>query len=384
MSNSPFNSIQSDLANGGGVAQMFDRLAEQFRSQKRYHDLFDTRLMQSRCRLGLPLEHSPQLDELAEPLRTQTEEAYIRACNEVGRMLLKEGQLREAWMYLRPVGAKQTMAHNLVKIEPNDDNVEELVDLALHEGIAPAFGYRLVLDFFGVCNAVTMFESVMAAQPQAEQKAAAEMLVRRIHGELLANVQAHVEDKEGKVPSETTLAELVADRDWLTADENYHIDTSHLAAAVRFSRLLEAPEAVRLALDLTEYGRRLSPSLQPADDEPFVDLYPAHGLLLAATMGERVGEALEYFSQRAREVDSKEHGAGAVETYLILLRRLGRQAEALEVAAELAPAGQRLSPYAPTLLELARQCGRIDRYLEICRQREDLLAFAAGLADQQG
>ena len=79
-----------------------------------------------------------------------------------------------------------------------------------------------------------------------------------------------------------------------------------------------------------------------------------------------------------------EEGTAAVETYLILLTRLGRFAEALEAVAELVPPGTALSPYAPTMLDLARQADQMGRYLEICRSRNDLLGFAAGLVETGG
>ena len=59
--------------------------------------------------------------------------------------MLAEGKLREAWMYLRPVGDKAIVAQALAKIEPTDDNVQDLIEIGLHEGVAPALSRRLVL-----------------------------------------------------------------------------------------------------------------------------------------------------------------------------------------------------------------------------------------------
>ncbi len=78
-------------------------------------------------------------------------------------------------------------------------------------------------------------------RPRADQQAAAALLLRHLHAELLANVRADIVRQSGSEPAETTLAALVADRDWLFADNNYHIDTTHLAATIRFARLLEEP-----------------------------------------------------------------------------------------------------------------------------------------------
>ena len=145
---------------------------------------------------------------------------------------------------------------------PTTRTCKTSIEIALHEGVAPALGYQLVLENYGTCNAITTFEGALTMRPRADQQEAAGLLLRHLHAELLANVRADIARQSGKEPSETTLAGLVADRDWLFADNNYHVDTTHLAATIRFARLLEEPELLELAYDLTEYGRRLSSQFQ--------------------------------------------------------------------------------------------------------------------------
>ncbi len=323
MPETPFDEFDSALAERGAGA-VFESLAERFEDQQRYHELFDALLMGTRHRLGLPAVMTGSLDDLAEPLRTQLEEAYLDACRRVGTLLLDAGQLREAWMYLRPLGDKAQMAQALAKATPNDENLQDLVEIALHEGVAPALGYQLVLENYGTCNAITTFEGALTMRPRADQQEAAGLLLRHLHAELLANVRADIARQSGKEPSETTLAGLVADRDWLFADNNYHVDTTHLAATIRFARLLEEPELLELAYDLTEYGRRLSSQFQFQGDPPFSDVYPSHGLFFAAQLGRQVDEALAYFRQAAEAADPHEQGTAAAEVYVALLARLGR------------------------------------------------------------
>ena len=43
----------------------------------------------------------------------------------------------------------------------------------------------------------------------------------------------------GQPPADATLAELVTANEWIFENDNYHIDTSHLSATVRFARLIE-------------------------------------------------------------------------------------------------------------------------------------------------
>src|ERR1700722_4849863 len=100
-----FDELESAIKSHG-VDGAFDIVAERLKSDKRYHDLFDVRLMQARHRNGLPVILTTTLDELEEPLRSKMEEAYLDGCREIGGLLLDDGQVREAWMYLRPVGDK--------------------------------------------------------------------------------------------------------------------------------------------------------------------------------------------------------------------------------------------------------------------------------------
>ncbi len=254
MSHDTFDALQRQFAEQGADPG-FETLVARLTADGKFHDLFDVLLMRSRHRLGLPAVLTTSLDDLQEPLRSQVEEAYLAACREVGRMLLGQGRLREAWMYLRPVGERGPLALALANVAPTDENLQDLIEIGLHEGVAPALGFELVLNHYGVCNAITTFEGAMTNRTRAEQQAAAALLLRRLHADLLANVRADIARQEGSEPTGQSLAELVADRDWLFAENNYHIDTTHLAAVVRFARLLEDPALLALAYDLTEYGR---------------------------------------------------------------------------------------------------------------------------------
>lgn len=379
MSEQLFETLKTAVADGGAEAT-FDQLAQEMIQQQRYHDLFDTRLMQARYRLGLPVISATALDELPEEVRSKLEDGYLVACREVGDLLLKQNRFREAWMYLRPVGDKSPVAAALESATPEDETLEEMIEVALHEGVAPIRGFQLVLDHYGTCNAITTFEGTIPGQNHATQVAAAKMLVKHLYAELLTNVRAHIEDRQEAPPENATLAELVKENEWIFENDNYHIDTSHLSATVRFARLIEDDqELLKQAWGLTEYGRRLSEQFRFAGDPPFEDMYPSHGLLFAATLGENVDEAVKYFKEKAESIQVDMEGTAGIETYLILLTRLGRFEDAMEEHARLVEPGMQLSPYAPRLFELASQAGRFDRYLEICQNRSDVLSYAAGL-----
>ncbi|MBI1904157.1 MAG: hypothetical protein HYS13_23935 [Planctomycetia bacterium] len=376
---SVFDELQTAIERQGAEAA-FSRLADALKSAGKYHELFDARLMQSRRRLGLPIVSGKTLDELDEPVRSQMETAYLDACREVGRLLLAAGKLREGWMYLRPVGDKSVAAEALLKTEPQDTNIDEIIELAVHEGIAPKRGFELILQRSGTCSSITAYEATMRGRPLADRRDVAALLVRRVYDELSESLRREIQRQEGKPPAETSIEAIVADRDWLFADGMYHIDTSHLNAVVRFAEVLVDPEALRLAVGLAEYGRRLSAQFQYAGEEPFADPYVSHGLYFQALLGQKVDEALSYFAEKAT-LSKEEHGTAPLEVYVALLAQVGRHAEA-QAAAETMPAGVAPLGFAPHMLELARSSGDYDRLLKFTRGREDLLGFTAGLVEK--
>ncbi len=292
-----FDEVEADLRDAGPEAAL-ERLTERFREAGDFHGLFDTRLMQARRRLGLPIILTTPLEDLTEPLRGQVEAAYLEACREAGWLLWNTGKLREAWMYLRPLGENSAVAEAIARIEPTEENLGSLVEIALHEGVAPAHGYELILRNYGTCNAITTFDSEMGRHNRTQQQIAAALLVRQIHAELLSNVRADIARRETAPPAEHSLVQLLEGREWLFADNGYHIDTSHLSAAVRIARIIEDPAVLELAWELTEYGRRLAATFQPSGDPPFDDTYPSHGLFFAAQFGRQVDEAVAHFARR--------------------------------------------------------------------------------------
>lgn len=380
MPTTEFDQLQSAL-DAGGPDAVLKAAADTLRRQKKYHELFEVLKMQVRRKLGLPLFYSDGADSLTEPQRMQLEEGLVAACREVGSLLLKEGQVREGWMYLRPVGDKAEAAKLLAGIEENEENYEDLIEVCLHEGIDIGRGFGLVLKNYGTCSSITTYDNSVVRRPRAEQQPAARQLLARVHADLVASVKTDIARQEGTQPNETTLRELVADREWLFQDNSYHIDTTHLAATVRIARVLSDPADLRLALDLTEYGRRLSEQFQYQGDEPFAELYNSHALYFQALLGENVDAALSYFRTKAEMLNPQFHGMAAIETYVDLLARLGRHREAIDAAIKHSPKGVQPLGQAPSLLELAEKAGDYKPVLAACRERGDILGFAAALVE---
>ncbi len=380
MSQTDFDQIQTALATDGAAAAL-NCLEERLRSQKKYHELFEALKMKVRQRLGLPLwyQDASSANGLAEEVEQELEQGLLDACRQVGMALLDEGRVREAWMYLRPVGDKTQVAAKIRQLDVADDQIDELIEVTVHEGVDPPTGFAHILDRYGTCNAITTFDSHAPAMEASARRAVAGMLVRHLYHELVGNVRSHIERQGEETPSTSGLRELCAGRDWLTADGSYHIDTSHLSSVVRCGRLLEDRAELEMALELAEYGMRLDKSLQYPGEEPFADNYPAHVHYFQAILGRHIDEALAFFRERAETVDAHQEGTLAIEVYIELLARCGKLEEALETSLSMLPPGTHTRGAAPGLLELSRQAGNYEKVTQLCRERGDLLGFATAL-----
>jgi hypothetical protein len=377
---SDFEQLQRALA-AGGIDGLLETLAARLAARKQYHELFEALKMRVRCRLRLPLRHGEGVDVLDAEQRAALEDGLLEACRHVGLLLLREGCVRDGWMYLRAVGDRAAVARELAALDVQEERLEELVEVLFHEGVDPPRGLALILRHYGTCDAITALDSSWNRLRTSEQQAAVRLLVEHVHRELTGAVVAHICRTEGCEPRAATLRQLVEQRPWLFENGGYHLDTTHLAAAVRLARVLAEPEALCLAWDLTFYGARLDPQFQFSEEEPFAETYPAHSLFFGALLGERVEEAVEYFRQQAASAPLEPGASLPWEIYVQLLDRLGRTGDAFD--ALLAYAGRQPHPsrWVPSLLELAGKAGRHHELETFCRQQDDLLGFAAGLAE---
>lgn len=375
-------SIYEDLdrhAAAKELDQAMDKLIEHMQAAGQYHELFEALKMKMRHELGLTSAQAEHEEKLDDETEQHLERGLIDACRRVGELFLKDGKIREGWMYMRPVGDREIAAKALDAVEPNDENVDELLEVLVHEGVDIPRGYALALDRLGTCNSITLFESALAARPRADQQAAAALLVKHVHGELIENLRRDIQQREGNEPEGKTAEELLSSRPDLLREGSYHLDTSHLASTVRFARVLEDKHCLALALDIAVYGRNLHPQFQYPGEEPFLDLYPASAAFFRALLGQQVDAGIRYFTQKADSVSQNDFGVVAIEVLIDLLSRCGRNEEALEVYAKRLPAGARTMGIAPTLLQLSQRLGKFDRMRDICSQRQDLLGYAAAV-----
>ena len=378
------------VAGQRGVVAAAQELVERMRRHELYPELFEARKMLHRVELGLPPVHvdsvglhgsNSGLAKIDTRVQDELDRRLLDACREVGGGLMRSGRLQEGWMYLRAVGDDAFASEAMAAIEPTQDNLDLLLNLYVHEGINIGRGTELCLKMRGTCNTITMLDSVVAMRGRSDQQAAVEALVKHVHQELLANLIADIKRRKSDVqePAEQTVGSWLGLMPGLLKDGTYHLDTTHLASTVRFARVLDDPQILRLAADLAEYGRQLHAQYQYSSEEPFADLYPMSLAWFRALLGEHVDAALRVFRQKAESLDVQEHGSIGIETYADLLARIGRPAEAAKYLMRLMPEGMRPYGIAPSLIELSSASGEFDSMKEHARERGDLIGFAAAL-----
>ncbi len=376
MPNSPVEHIDHITQELGPLAAA-DWLVEHFRKTNQLTELFEAIKMRLRLHLGL----SPVVSETESSGQGEHNDALerglIEACREVGAKFLRQGKLEEGWMYMRAVGDLPAAAEALKDVPVNDDNLDTMLVLLLQEGVDPARGTELSLKHRGTCNTITMMETIISMRGRADQQAAVAVLVRDVHSEVLANVIADIERREGKRPDEKTLEQILNKRPDMLQGGAYHLDTTHIASTVRFARVLDDPEVLKLALDLAVYGRHLHQQYHYNSEEPFEPLYPMSIAFFRALLGDKVDLGLQLFLRKAEELSIEEHGPVAIETYVDLLARLGRYDEALKELLKRMPAGMRPMGIAPSLIELSKQSKQFDPMRARCKEIGDLIGYAA-------
>ncbi len=386
-----FDSLEKTVLENGPAAAA-QLLANTMRRDARYPELFEALKMLHRIELGLPAVHTDlsgahlatQQETMLPELQDQLDKKLLGACAEVGTALMRAGNLQEGWMYLRAVGDRQATADAMRDVPVTQDNLDTVLGLLVHEAIDVARGTKLSLEMRGTCNTITMLDSVVSMRGRADQQAAVGTLVEHVQAELLSSLKSDIVRREkcdgtSPVHSETSLETLLSTRPTLLRDGTYHLDTTHLSSTVRFARILDNEQQLRLAVDMAQYGRQLHSQYQYPSEEPFADLYPMSLGMFRALLGEHVDSALKMFLQKAESLDPQEHGTVAIETYADLLTRVGKPAEALQFLIKKMPRGMRPFGIAPSLLELAEASQDFQAMLNHAKERGDLVGYAAAL-----
>ncbi len=341
-------------------------LARKFSAERQYARLFETQLLRKRLELGLPLVHTGSLDEIPAEHRSAYETAFIEAAREAGRLYLDAGDIPRAWSYYRAIGEPGPVAAAIEQVSPGDD-VQSVIEIAFHEGVNPTKGFELILSQFGTCRAISYFQQF----PRGPGRVASlHLLVRTLYDSLTDSLKRTIEQTEGQPPAATRVSELIAGRDWLFGKFCYYVDTSHLIEVLRFSLELEDREMLGLALELAEYGDRLSEEFHYHGEPPFED-YRAYILYFGALLGRDAEEAVAHFRQQISEDNSGNNRPAQV--LVGLLAKLGRYADAVEACLKYLPEDD------TGLFQLCQAAGDFERLAQLARDRGDLVTFSAAV-----
>ena len=354
----------------GGAESGFDLLAKKLVEDKNYPLLFEVRVVEQRHKMGLPPLRVDGVDDIPAGHRTAYEDALAQAAREVGLLFLSDGDIPRAWPYFRAVGDREPVMAAIEKLESAEDAV---IQMALEERVHPRKGFELLLGRFGICRAITYFEQYSDRETREQ---CIILLVRTLHRELVESLQKAIVKRQGtSLPHlPDSVPELIRGRDWLFGDLDYYVDTSHLVAVIRFALDLADPQALRLAVELCEYGQHLSPQFKYRAEPPFDDVYVEHAAYLSALAGENVDACIEHFLAKVRASDLDTTPA---QVLVALLTRLKRYQEAIDISLEhlSQTAGEQL--VCPTIPQLCQLEGDYPRLKQLARERGDLLSFLA-------
>ncbi len=376
----PFAQLQEQFKAGGSNA-VFDQLAATLREQKDYHKLFDALCARKKHELRAPLHRPTSLDDVPAGKRDEFEAAYMSAAREVGQLLLADKKLGQAWIYFHAIRDTQPVRDAIdaapMPREASDES-EELIDLGFYKLVHPVKGMQIMLRTHGTCSTITSLDQQFQNLSPEQRAQCAAILVKSLHGDLLQSIQHEVKQRMPFAPPASTLRELIAGREWLFADNNYHIDVSHLHSTVRFARSLSPENAeLKLALDLAEYGSQLSEQFQYAGEAPFVEFYPAHIQFFKFLLNDNRETAQAYFQQQLdREPDASDQ---ALIAYVMvdLMARTNQLEQALPLAEKYLVKAD--PDFAAAFAELCQQAGRFDVLMRSAEERGDLLTYATAL-----
>lgn len=370
-----------ELSEAAGAEATVDQLLQTLRDEKNYDRLFDALLLKQRQKMGLPLARPTSFDDVPTERQAEFEEHYVAAARQVGELHLQEGSIPRAWVYLRTIREPEKIVAAINALELGGENEDEIVDIALYQGVAPVKGLEMLLASHGTCNSITVLDQQFMQMEPAIRKQCAALLARTIYRDLCQTIKYEIERKQGIAPTAESLRELIAGRDWLFADDNYHIDVSHLHSVVRFCRSLDADaEEIDLAKQLAEYGSNLAEQYQYAGDPPFEDYYAANIHYFNAITDDNRDEAIAYFQSQLGDDPSDQDSKMAAFHLVELLRRIDRTEDALDIAAKYLLDVEDQLEF--SFAELCAQTGRYDKLLEISRDRNDPIGYTAALLEK--
>jgi hypothetical protein len=365
-----------------GPAAAADVLIESLRPGDDPQTLFYALLLKARIGLGVsPFPTGPSA-ELPEETHVAYEDAIRTAARDVGNGLLAKGDIGKAWPYFRLIHEPDPVKRAIETYHPGpDDDPYPVIDVAWQQGIHPTRGFDLILEKQGICSSITLVSSSDLSKAPDVRDYCVGKLVRALTEQLIERLKADREARGMPNPPGATVRDLIDPV--LFEDEGYHIDLSHLSSVVQLALGLPAGPERDLAVELCEYGRRLAPSIRGRGELPFDEPYADQLVYLTALAGTNVDAAVSHFRAKADRA-AGEDNPFAVEAVVNLFVRLGRERDALDLAAAHLPGAAEGEVGCPTATELARRVKDYAAVADLAKHRGDAVTYLAGLIAEKG
>ncbi len=379
-----FDELQK-LEQGSGAGPAIARLIDILKAEKQYHRIFDAQLLDVRQQMGISLIRPTSFDDVPAEKKDEFEKAYIDAARAVGKMFLDDQQLGPAWMYFRTIQEPDIIRESLDKIDLetiDGQAVEELINIGLHEGAHPVKGFAALLRYHGTCSTITAFDHNLSRLKTEQREEVARMLLGQLHTDLTHSLQRDIQRRLPTEPPADSIAAMIAGRDWLFAEHNYHIDVSHLSSVVRFARSLPAGDPdLSKAIELCAYGAMLSTQFQYPSEAPFQDYYAAHKAYFCVLADQKREENLNYFREILKNEIAFEQQQLIALVLVDLLGRIDRENDAVEIAAEYLSGVEEAQTFSYSTL--CQEAKRWDLLEKSARKRGDLVLFMATLLEAE-
>lgn len=362
-----------------GPAKAIDHLCETLKGRKEYAALFYALLMKKRHELGVSPIPTGTNQDLPAGVHADFEEGIRQAARTVGNLFLKEDNIPSAFAYFRMLGEHEPVAAALEKKQLSDgEDYHPIIDIAFHQGVLPKKGFDWVLEKYGTCSAITSLGGGESPFPPEVKNYCVRRLIQTLHAELSERLKGEIRQQQGFEPTARSIRELVEGRDWLFADDCYHIDLSHLSSVVQMSMQIDPCDEWKLARDLCAYGMKLSPRFQFPTDPPFEGQYRDFDKYLGILTGEDVEGGLAHFRSKLEQGED-DMGTFPAEVLINLLLRLERPREAVEVAKKHLRHVPEARLSCPNLVELCQRTGDYETLAEVAREQGHPINYLAGL-----
>ena len=255
MDSTLFEEIQRTL-DAEGPAAAIRSLCAKLREKKDYASLFYALLMQKRQQLGVIPSRRDRLPIAGKHARR------LRGSHPSGRPTGRQsvsagGPAPQAWAYFRMLNEPEPVRRPWRRISRKRTRTAIAGADRVLRGRASAQGFRLDSQSLrpvqrhhdagqsGTAASAGVRQYCIGAGPRPVRRAARPARRR--------DRAPRRQSRPTRRP--TNVRELIAGRDWLFADDFYHIDISHLSSVVQMSMHLTPCAELEMARELCEYGQ---------------------------------------------------------------------------------------------------------------------------------